>query len=108
MNMEITRQQFIDAVEAGINRAGNGLNDTERALLRHVARTESRTTYGAFRSRGLEPCFCPLSASGIADGSQTTGKYDQFYLGYDAHMRGVSKAAHSGFGGGGLVYDVVG
>lgn len=102
--MQISRQQFIDAVEAGIANAGAALNEPERALLRHVARTETRTTYGSFSSYMSEDtCFCPLSAAGIASGTDKDKRYEPFWAGYDKHMRQRERA-----GGGGFVHDVVG
>jgi hypothetical protein len=81
----ITRQQFIEAIEAGIESAGE-LTTTEIQLLRHVARTETRTTYGTFEStRGNTTCFCPLSAAGIQDGGggPMPEPHFKFYRGYD-------------------------
>lgn len=109
--MTITRQQFIDAVEAGIEKAGVALSDAEQALLRHVARTESQTTYGCFQANYEgKTCFCPLSASGITDGTGTDGKYDPFFFGYDLHMRSLIRRGDDGLihGGGGLIHNVVG
>lgn len=102
--MTITRQQFIDAVEAGIEKAGIALSDAEQALLRHVARTEPQTIYGRFvLEYDDKTCFCPLSASGITDGTGRTGKYDSFFMGYDQHMRTLL-----GRYGDNFIYDVVG
>lgn len=78
----ITRQQFIDAVEAGIEHATR-LTDTERALLRHVARTENETVTGFFHRDG---CFCPLSAAGLAEEGMPYS-LSAFWMRFDAKMR---------------------
>lgn len=64
---QITRKQFIDAIELGIKAAR--LNETEIQLLRHVARTETITNWGTFDYN--KKCFCPLAAAGIWAGEDT-------------------------------------
>lgn len=94
----ITRQEFIDAVEAGITRAdlsGCPLTEAEAIALRHVARTEPITVVGSFQMRESVSgrlCGCPLEASGIAwrdpeIDSERQVAQTEFYRGFDTALR---------------------
>lgn len=89
----ITREQFIAAIESGINEAresGEPLTDQECMMLRHIGKTEglsARSTFATVEEGNR--CYCPLSAAGIEDGQGKDVPRSQtyFYGGFDRFTR---------------------
>lgn len=96
MIREITRQELIDAIEAGIENATNVLTDAEKALLRHVGRTEKHVLLSAWQQyvKDIGLCGCPLTQAGIieiegwnAPPEEQSMKYRRFWYAFDQHTK---------------------
>lgn len=96
MIREITRQELIVAIDVGIKNAALVLTDAEKALLRHVGRTEQHVLLLAWQQHvdGIGLCGCPLTQAGIVqieNGIEPAGwqrtKYQKFWHAFDKHVR---------------------
>lgn len=76
----ITRQEFVDAIEAGITEAD--LTPAEVAVLRVVGTTAPNTARGTFQQEGYT---CPLCTAGISRGEEEENREAiyRFYSAFD-------------------------